>query len=589
MAAGNSRTHWGPNTAIRFSLSEYTRRLGSLFGYEAEFGGPGPTGARGSSDSPTGDFAVRLLFSELYSKFDDETSSSSKEDACLRKFFKAEDLCRDTNWRFKERSFLYHGTTKPGYTASKALWLARRKIEWLLGEYSDSEVCDGAGFGKGATARLRRQVASLAAKMGGCPYATKSAALFVRDILPQFPVWEHYLSKGPFCQVVNGNKLTTVPKDYKSDRMIAIEPEWNLFLQKGFGHVIRNRLRKVGIDLNDQSNNAFCAGLGSLYGDLATIDLSMASDCLSIELVRFLLPPEWYDALEQCRSRVGVLPSRKLVIYEKFSSMGNGATFELETMIFWALASAVIDLMQLEDRRCLVYGDDIVVPTTAAQNVVDVLTLAGFVPNMDKTFISGPYRESCGSQYYLGTDVTPIYVRESVSRLDRLLLLHNNTCRLLIRYEKFCTVSGEDIQEFLSWIRSHAPEHWRKPRLPTLDAGDGAFYGSFEECTPQRLTRGYSGWRIKTLQSQTQYEDNRMDSYAQYLAGLWLIQTMPDDRFVRDARHLMQIVRFPGMFLPDRIEKAPLIRAKEIACGVKWVTADQTVDCLAPAPWWVYV
>jgi hypothetical protein len=281
--------------------------------------------------------------------------------------------------------------------------------------------------------------------------------------------------------------------------MIAIEPDWNMFLQKGIGGAIREKLRRVGINLEDQSNNQLLAGLGSLYGDLATIDLSMASDCMSYELVRFLLPPDWFDALEQCRSQCGVLPSGSVVIYEKFSSMGNGATFDLETLIFWALSAAVIDLMELEDRRLLVYGDDIIVPTAAFQNVCDVLEMSGFRPNRKKSFGAGPFRESCGSHFHEGDDVTPIYIREAVTRLDRLFLLHNNTCRLLDRMGQFVSASPQQIEEFLEWMRSHAPSEWKKPRLPRLDIGDGAFFGIFEECAPRKAKKGYDGWRINVL------------------------------------------------------------------------------------------
>ena len=529
MVDNKSRAPRSPNVAVRLSLPEYTEKLAALFSAHAEFRGPGPIGATAGAGHPSGKlgFAVGYLFEELFSKFDDQRASKLKEQTCLKRFYDAEELCRDTNWRFKERRFLYVDTTKSAYTPAKALWLARRKIEKLLGDYSDSEILPHCGFGPGASTRVKRSEAHLAVKLAGIPHATLEASSFARDILSGFPAWEaRFRSKGAFCQVVAGNKLVTVPKNYKTDRMIAIEPDWNLFLQKGIGGAIRRRLRKVGIELTDQSNNAFCAGLGSLYGDLATIDLSMASDCVAFELVRFLLPPDWFDALEQCRSQCGVLLLGRRethIVYEKFSSMGNGYTFELETLIFWALCSAVIDLMGLKDRRCLVYGDDIVVPTACYAQVLDVLTLAGFKPNPDKSFGEGPFRESCGSSYHDGTDVTPIYVREAVKHLDRLFLLHNNTCRLLLRYEDFVTASPEMVRDFLQWIRGHAPEKWQKPRLNRLDVGDGAFFGSFEECRPQmrRSRNQFDGWRVKTLQARMKDKAVIADEEDVYLAALW--------------------------------------------------------------------
>lgn len=518
------------NTVVGLSLAEFTTRLARVFGCQAEYKGPGSITPEWTGDTPRlRRFAVDHLFGEIFSKFDDEKSSLSKWDSCLEKFFEAEGLCKATNERFIERSFLYQGNLSPGYTASKAMWLARRKIEWLLGEYSD-ELCIGyMGFGPGATTRLGRRSACLPNKLGGIPQATVSASSFAWDILPAMPAWHGYLkSEGAFCEIVEGNKLVSVPKNYKTDRMIAIEPDWNMFLQKGIGGYIRRRLRKVGIDLSDQSANGELARLGSLDGSYGTIDLSMASDTVSLELVRFLLPADWYDALEQCRSPIGFIAERgeQLVRYAKFSSMGNGYTFELETLIFWALSQSVTELMGLRDHRILVYGDDIVVPTAAYENVIDVLGVAGFVPNRKKSFGEGPFRESCGKHYYGGTDVTPIYVREAVSRLDRLFLLHNNLYRLFMRFSDVIADEAA-ARDLLLWVRSHAPEKWRKPRLPSLNAGDGAFVGTFEECTPRRAPRGWDGWRVETLQCSPVLTAPR-GRYNLLLASLWRLEQRPD-------------------------------------------------------------
>lgn len=490
-----------PNAKVRFSLSEYTSSLFGLFGYTGTFQGPGPVEIRGGCDGgpAPASFPVTYLASEIFSKLDMGGDKLEKALSCRKKFDSAEALCADTNYRFLKREFLYQGTTTPGYTPAQALWRAREKLNKLLEGFSVDAVLEHVGHGPGATTRLKRSEAHLSKKIGGSPHSTKEASTFLPPLWEDCPGWAASFAERPTHEIVYGNKLVTVPKDWKQDRMIAIEPEWNMFFQKGIGGWIRSRLRRVGIELSDQSNNQLLAGLGSLYGTLATIDLSMASDCMSYELVRFLCPPDVFDALASVRARVGSFASGEVVYYQKFSSMGNGATFDLETAIFWSLASAVIDLMGLEDRRLLVYGDDIIVPTACYTEVLDVLRVAGFVPNAKKSFGDGPFRESCGSHFYLGTDVTPIYVREAVNRLDRLFLLHNNTCRLLVRYWDFIQYP-EQVAPFLEWIRGHAPSNWRRPRLPDDSSGDGAFIGSFEECTPRRAKKGYNGWRVRTLQ-----------------------------------------------------------------------------------------
>jgi hypothetical protein len=482
-------------------------------------------------------FAINYLFEEIFSKYDDgsKEQDSAKYAACLSRFREAEDLCRDTNWRFRERSFLRYRVLTDPLSAGTIFNRAAQKINYVLGPFDEVAVREGCNFGPGATTRLPRIRSHRSYKFEGIPHATPLATLAISEILAEYPLWGVQLKDaGAPYEIVGGNKVVAVPKSYKTHRMIAIEPDWNLFIQKGIGAHIRKCLKRhAGQDLNDQGTNGFLAALGSITGELATIDLSMASDCVSYELVKYLLPPAWFEALEQCRSPQGTLDSGEVVNYQKFSSMGNGYTFELESLIFWALASTVVELLGLKDRRVFVYGDDIVVPTEAYSLVIDTLTLAGFVPNPKKSFSEGKFRESCGAHWYDGYDVTPIYIRERVDTLDRLFLLHNNTCRWLERMKPFMSIDqASEVDLFLEWIRSFAPESWRKPRLPRLDIGDGAFYGCFELSTPSKAPRGWYGWSIKTLQSRI-VEDTKAPGAGLLLDALWKLEHQ-DDRVIPD-------------------------------------------------------
>jgi hypothetical protein len=58
-----------------------------------------------------------------------------------------------------------------------------------------------------------------------------------------------------------------------------------------------------------------------------------------------------------------------------------------------------------------VYGDDIIVPVEYVFAVVSRLEAFGFKVNKNKSFWSGYFRESCGKDYYEGTDVTIVRVR----------------------------------------------------------------------------------------------------------------------------------------------------------------------------------
>ena len=66
----------------------------------------------------------------------------------------------------------------------------------------------------------------------------------------------------------------TVPKSYKTNRVIAIEPSWSMFFQKGVGRMIRKRLERFGQlhpDAQERAKNF--ARVGSDTGLLATLDL----------------------------------------------------------------------------------------------------------------------------------------------------------------------------------------------------------------------------------------------------------------------------------------------------------------------------
>jgi hypothetical protein len=226
-------------------------------------------------------------------------------------------------------------------------------------------------------------------------------------------------------------RIDTVPKNAKTDRVIAVEPTGNSFLQKGIGSYIRDRLRTVGIDLDNQETNQELARLAEDWR-LATIDLKAASDTVSIEAVWLLLPYEWSSVMDSFRSRWAVMPDESRLRLNKFSSMGNGFTFELETLIFWALTKSVDEYL---DRRgtVAVYGDDIIVSRDIYPMLKSVLDYMGFETNVDKTFASGPFFESCGKHFFMGVDVTPAYQKEELTDASRYIQLGNRLMRLAFR------------------------------------------------------------------------------------------------------------------------------------------------------------
>jgi hypothetical protein len=474
-----------------------------------------------------------LLLSEIFSKYDDGTPSLEKEKTSWARFHEAEDLCRETNFWV------------PRVMKYDPFWIrVKARIRSVLGDFSWDTAASQFGFGPGATTRLNRSQAAACYKYSGIPESTSGNAVAGSCAIRMSPLWNHnVLSAGGspdnLVKIVKGNRVILVPKNYKTDRSIAKEPDMNIYVQKGIGKCIRRRLKSVGIDLSTQIANQVAARKGSESGELATIDLSMASDTLAFELVSFLLPNDWWYALEQCRSPVGVLPSGDEVVYQKFSSMGNGYTFELETLIFWAIAQSVLKLSTVErDARVLVYGDDIVFPSAETPELLRRLMEAGFRPNPKKTWYQGPYRESCGKHYFLGRDITPFYVRKPVDRLHRLFLAHNNLYRWL-------EIGGSENKEALTMLRRLAPAKWREPRLPD-GFGDGAFIGAVDELVLDSHPHGWECWQIRALaQCQIELSDDLPD-------GQLVVSLMANEREQYDPELQRCNFREPLSGLPSK-------------------------------------
>jgi hypothetical protein len=308
--------------------------------------------------------------------------------------------------------------------------LARKKIAKCLSQYTVNEMFDCCRFSGGASTSLSRREGHPANKYRGKPDVTPSAFKVAQAAVECDQQWWYktILSYGSnpvdWFNIVGGSELDTVPKNSKVDRVICIEPDMNMYLQKGLGLMIRRRLKKMGVNLNSQTLNQYLAWVGSRTGSLATLDLRSASDTIALAIVQDLLPYEWFAVINTLRSAYTRIDGSYEPL-EKVSSMGNGFTFELESLIFWALTEATLDYTGCCDRRLAIYGDDIVVHGSVAPLLIEVLSYVGFSTNMEKTFINGPFRESCGKHYFLGSDVTPVYIKEAISTPESLFRMCN--------------------------------------------------------------------------------------------------------------------------------------------------------------------
>ncbi|UUW21376.1 MAG: RNA replicase beta chain [Sanya fiers-like virus 39] len=347
--------------------------------------------------------------------------------AALAKFREAESACRVTNACFRawnQGRFQFH----PDVEA--VLHGAQRKISELVGDAPSLREIRPR-LGPGATTQVPKRNACPVVKL---EHAPACSANFTR---PEEALGTIFCTDGEEATMdleIHPSRVAFVDKNAKTERAICTEPSLNGMFQLGLGDEMARRLRAVGIDLKDQSANQRAALYGSLSNESATVDLSSASDTVSLLLVEHLFPEPWY--LLFCRLRTALTEvDGGIMVLEKMSSMGNGFTFPLETIIFWAIAQSVKDRVCKNHRtRVLVYGDDIVVPSDAVPLLFRTLKAVGFTPNWQKSFWNGPFRESCGHDYVLGHSVRPVFVDDALSG-DTVFTLINGLNELGFRRE----------------------------------------------------------------------------------------------------------------------------------------------------------
>lgn len=412
-------------------------------------------------------------FLRKYRGFGDDKGVLVKK--AISTFESVEQSCRETNFRLQR-------SVHPDVEG--VLSDARRKIDRVLGRFTFDKVLSGCEWGPGATATLRRAAAALDKKILEPRLSVSSSAL--RYAKAWLSVDYHWMSArlgatyvdGPVCPIdsefvlVDHARFTTVEKTVKQRRAINVEPTMNLFLQKGVGKFIRRRLQKVGVNLDDQSRNQYLAGRAQ-EDRLATIDLQNASDSLSHGLVQLLLGEEWYSYLNDIRSKYVKMPDGEIKSLQKFSAMGNGFTFELESLIFWALVESVSDRVLGPGGVVAVYGDDIIVDRRIVEALFLTLETCGFTVNKEKSFTDGHFFESCGKHYFDGAEVTPAYQKETLSDVPSLYRCANRLVRFARRLGggEFLDVRLQRSVAYL-WARCGPDAHVRY-RGPIWLEGDG--------------------------------------------------------------------------------------------------------------------
>lgn len=212
--------------------------------------------------------------------------------------------------------------------------------------------------------------------------------------------------------ITTATRITVVPKDWRGGRVIGMEPSWNMVLQQGVKSLLMYQTSHL-VPYHDQGKQR-----ARLYGvyelPLATVDLSNASDYVSVELAYDLIPGVWFDLLDRTRTPRYLLPDGTIHRTESIALMGNACCFPVLSCVtlVLALTSATFALGFSPSRTNLriltqrygiqTFGDDLVVPKECEHELMAVFAQAGLVVNHDKSGF-GSFRETCGLFHFEGS------------------------------------------------------------------------------------------------------------------------------------------------------------------------------------------
>jgi hypothetical protein len=464
-------------------------------------------------------------------------------DEAILKFLEAEVQCRTTNRSIDGLL----ATDLEFFTLFQSM---RITVESILGEIDVESFVDSCNWGPGASTKIRRRDSSFPHKFSEETRITTTCYDLVKPWFRlAYPLWD------PQFEISDFSKIVTVPKNAKTDRTIAIEPGLNLWFQKGAGRLIRRRLRDSGIDLAQQSHNQDRSRVGSKTNHLATVDFSSASDTISRRLVELLLPRNWFLLLNSLRSSRGALGSTQ-IYYEKFSSMGNGFTFELESLIFFAAARAVCKRLGLKG-GVSVYGDDVIIPTGAFELYSSFCARLGFTVNKGKSYSSGCYRESCGGHFWMGKSIKPIFLKEDINGKRATLKMANAVRRYsMVQFDNY-SLAGCDKRFYNVWKNLVL---FLGDKLPWISEGYGdiGLIGNFDEAREvvSRAKHGYEGYytRVWAVRPKKKF----FDSHGLHLSKLQAIgkTVIIDDFLAHDLSEALSIGNecpMPGRVTNTRI------------------------------------
>jgi hypothetical protein len=342
-------------------------------------------------------------------------------------------------------------------------------------------------------------------------------------------------------------KLIDVPKDTRGPRLICVHPAEAIWLQQGLRVELEQSisLERDGrgpwprghIHFDNQTVNGRIALLSSKSRRYATIDMKEASDRISETLVQTLFGRyyKWFGCCRAQKVKIPYLNQKQTWDINCYAPMGNATTFPVQSLVFWAICVASMQSRGFHQPGAVfVFGDDIIVPTEEAENIINDLESFGLLVNRTKSFYRGAFRESCGVDAFNGIDVTPIRWKTTTDaeQLVSMQSLSDLAMRLRIAgYEEAASTVYARLRSML----------WRRRRAPLL-LTNNRDHGGIAEYTP-----------LTSLALRDAYWHR---GEQQFVTPVWRLEDVVQKRNVHDWNHVLESVlsleRTKRSSIPDR-------------------------------------
>jgi hypothetical protein len=232
--------------------------------------------------------------------------------------------------------------------------------------------------------------------------------------------------------------LLPVPKNYKIGRGIVEENSSRQFFLEAIRKSLWNCIsyssqhdytdwkktgrgsslcfsRRRGIEIDQQDQNQLAAFTGSIDGGYATIDSTSFSDSICFSAARLILPPAVFRDVASYRALYVTDASGVARLNHMWLTSGAACTHLSEGSILLSVARAAYRIVEMWGTNVsdflppLVFGDDLAIDARVFETMRWLMELLGFHINPEKTFIEGPYKESCGVEYLDGQPMDSSY------------------------------------------------------------------------------------------------------------------------------------------------------------------------------------